>query len=73
MANLRPFGAPFLWKEGEKRDCVYHHRHSCGEADAFSAISAAPNPPLPFLFQKKAERCVAHVGERESLTANDND
>ena len=64
-------GTSFQRKEGEKRRCVYRHRHSCGEADAFSAISAAPNPPLPFLFQRKAERFTAHVGKRESLTAND--
>ena len=45
-------GTSFQRKEGEKRGCVYRHRYSCGEADAFSAISAAPNPPLPFPLQR---------------------
>ena len=35
-----------------RRGCVYRHRYICGEADAFSAISAAPNPPLPFPLQR---------------------
>ena len=35
----------------EKRSCVYRHRYICGEADAFSAVSAATEaaPTISFL------------------------
>ena len=34
--------------------CVYRHRYICGEADAFSAISAAPEPAPTISFPEES-------------------
>ena len=47
-------GTSFQRKEGEKRRCVYRHRYICGEADAFSAISAAPEPAPTISFPEES-------------------
>ena len=47
-------GTSFQRKEGEKRGCVYRHRYICGEADAFSAISASPEPAPTISFPEES-------------------
>ena len=62
--NLRPFGAPPSKGRREKKGAA------CIVIGLFAAkwvpslLYPLPlNPPLPFLFQRKAERCAAHVGK----------
>ena len=72
--NLRPFGAPPSKGRREKKGAACIVIGIVAAKPTPSLLYPLPlNPPLPFLFQRKADRCVAHVGKRESLTANDND
>ena len=49
---------------------MYRHRYICGEADAFSAISAAPEPAPTISFpEESGEARGTCGGKRESLTA----
>ena len=73
-ANLRPFGAPPSKGRREKKGAACIVIGLFAAKPTPSLLYPLPlNPPLPFLFQRKTERCAAHVGERESLTAKDND
>ena len=72
--NLRPFGAPPSKGRREKKGAACIVIGIFAAKPTPSLLYPLPlNPPLPFLSQRKAETCAAHVRERESLTAHDND
>ena len=63
-ANLRPFGAPPSKGRREKKGAACIVIGLFAAKWAPSLLYPLPlNPPLPFLFQRKAERCAAHVGK----------
>ena len=59
-------GTSFQRKEGEKRGCAYRHRYSCGEADAFSAISATREPAPTISFPEESGEVCGTCGESVS-------
>ena len=59
-------GTSFQRKEGEKRGYVYRHRYICGEADAFPAISAAPEPVPTISFPEESGEVRGTCGKRVS-------
>ena len=63
-ANLRPFGAPPSKGRREKKGAACIVIGILAAKPTPSLLYPLPlNPPLPFLFQRKAERCAAHVWE----------
>ena len=63
-ANLRPFGAPPSKGRREKKGAACIVIGLFAAKPTPSLLYPLPlNPPLPFLFQRKAERCAAHVGK----------
>ena len=63
-ANLRPFGAPPSKGRREKKGAACIVIGIVAAKPTPSLLYPLPlNPPLPFLFQRKADRCVAHVGK----------
>ena len=62
--NLRPFGAPPSKGRREKKGAACIVIGLFAAKWVLSLLYPLPlNPPLPFLFQRKAENCAAHVGK----------
>ena len=62
--NLRPFFLPPSKERREKKGAACIVIGIVAAKPTPSLLYPLPlNPPLPFLFQRKAKRCAAHVGK----------